>query len=143
MGTREDFFRLQTSLDEMLSKLSEATTKLAAIKNHLSTAKDATTKSAVLSSSGSPIAFTPNFEANSEIFRVAVSEVSQVLALACADIGHVEEATQQIMVGVTTQIEPDASKPSATQPITRPSRLLALSDAIAGLDQALQRRHRS
>lgn len=147
MSCRDDYNKLQNLLVILTEKVAETQGSLGKIAEHLKVAKVVTDKSAVFGTSGAPLAFLPNFEANSEVFRIAVEEVTSALLMACEHVCSIEEATEQIVVGVNKQIDTvSTSSPrrhSMAQPLPKvSSNLTAMTEAIARLNNTLEQRRR-
>jgi len=149
---RANYAKLQKVLPELMAKVTEAQAKLHSIDNNLTLSLVAVNKSAASSIGGVPIRFTDHFEEFSELFSVSVGELANVLLATCEAIEQIEVATQQIVVGVNTQLNPSGtaqpigtkegpstSRSSSTQLAARPPKFPDLANAITSLDAKLRR----
>ena len=149
---RANYVKLQKVLPELMAKVTEAQTKLHSIDNHLALSLVAVNKSATSSVGGVPTRFTDSFEEFSELFNVSVEEIANVLLATCESIEQIEAATQQLVVGVNTQLNPSGtaqpigakggpstSRSSSTQLAARPPKFPELANAITSLDAKLRR----
>lgn len=142
---RANYIKLQKVLPELMAKVTEAQTKLHSIDNHLALSLVAVNKSATSSTGGVPTRFTNTFEEYSDLFKVSIEEMANVLLATCESLEQIEAATQQIVVGINTQLNSvgkevsSTTRSSSTQIAARPPKFPDLAQAITSLEAKLQR----
>ncbi len=160
--TANDYAKLLELLPKLLVKITAAQVKLQSVDNNLAVSLAAVNKSVTATSSLGITTFTPAFEKCSESFCMAVEETAEVLFSTCESIEQIEYATQQIVAGINSQLNPNipqfanqesngpnttrssiprlATRTSSTQLAARPPKFPDLVKAIDSLDAKLLRR---
>jgi hypothetical protein len=156
--TADNHAKLLELLPELLTKVTTAQTQLKSIDSDLAVSLAAVNKSiTATSSSSSSITTLAAFEESLEWFCTSVEEVANVLLSTCKSIEQIEIATQQIIVGINTQLNPSMPQPanqssgpnttrssipriSTRSSSTPPSKFPDLVRAIDSLDATLLRR---
>jgi hypothetical protein len=123
--TAQSHAHLQKMLPELLAAVTKAQAQLSAISAHLEVAQTATFQSSLTPLGGGRPRYTAQFEEFGGLFESGVDEVRTNLLPICEVLEQIAEATNQLTVGVHTQLKVD--------PIS------SMKLAIGSLDASLSR----